>query len=267
MFSINHFYKSIGYIIGRKKFFKFGLILQHISHRMMGIGNHENMIVSGESYVLKHILNNQKNNKPFIFIDIGAGTSSEQSEILINHFPKFQAILFEPMPKRFKILKDKYASHNTVKAINVAISDKNGFLILYDYKKRESGHASVHRESLKLSNEPLQKIKVEVKSLKKVMSENKISYIDFLKIDTEGHEYQIISGLGKKITSIKYIQFEFNFMNIYSKTTFNDFYNLLSKEFNIYRIYQDGLLKIEKYQPIYQEIYEFQNYLAVNKNI
>ena len=51
--------------------------------------------------------------------------------------------------------------------------------------------------------------------LDNLLKKNKIKKIDLLKIDTEGHELQVMKGLGKYIKNVKYILIEFHISNIY----------------------------------------------------
>ena len=62
---------------------------------------------------------------------------------------------------------------------------------------------------------------------------------------------------------IKAIQFEFNEMNIVSHSTFKDFWDLLSKNYKLYRIVNSNfLIEIKKYHPLRNEIYGYQNIIA-----
>lgn len=68
--------------------------------------------------------------------------------------------------------------------------------------------------------------------------DNSIQFIDFLKIDTEGHEYEVLKGFGEELARIQTIQFEYggtwkdSFIKLeevvnYLKTRgFEDFYYL-----------------------------------------
>ena len=51
--------------------------------------------------------------------------------------------------------------------------------------------------------------------------ENK--YIDFVKIDVEGHELEVLEGFGNLIKITKLIQFEFGGCNIDTRTFFKIF--------------------------------------------
>lgn len=248
----------------KKYFYNFGKILQHLSHRMMGIGNYENFILSGEKNISKTIFNFY-NKKKFVYFDVGAGRNSETSQLILNHFPNANGYLFEPMPETYKALKSKYKSSINIHCHQVALSDKNGYLKLYDYENKQTQHATAYLDSLKLSKQNISKHKVIKTTIDEFVLKNKIKKINYLKVDVEGQEYAVLTGAIKCIHNIDFIQFEFNSMNIYSKTRFIDFYELLSKSFVIYRMYQNELLQIYKYEPIYQEIYEFQNYFCVNK--
>lgn len=57
-----------------------------------------------------------------------------------------------------------------------------------------------------------------------------INYIDYLKIDTEGHEYNVLNGFLSLLQEGKVacIQFEYGFINVLTKTLLIDFYQLLS---------------------------------------
>jgi FkbM family methyltransferase len=263
-----HMKNKILYLVarffGKKFFFNFGVVLQHISHRMMGIGNYENEFVSGEDYVVK-TMKRLFEKKTFVFFDVGAGKSSENSLIIQKYFNNFKGYLFEPMPNTYNQLHEKFLNNKKIMTFNFALSNKKGVLKLYDYKDKNTEHATKNMESLLISTNKISTFKVKRDTISNFIKIHKIKKINFLKIDVEGDEYNVMLGASKILNKIDFIQFEFNSMNIYSKVSFKDFFDLLNTNFTLYRLYQDGLLKIINYDPIYQEIYEFQNYLAVNK--
>jgi hypothetical protein len=64
---------------------------------------------------------------------------------------------------------------------------------------------------------------------------------------------------------INAVQFEFNEMNIISRSTFKDFWDLLNG-FDFYRLLPAGkLLPIKKYSPAICEIYAYQNIIAIKR--
>jgi FkbM family methyltransferase len=60
-------------------------------------------------------------------------------------------------------------------------------------------------------------------------STREIEHIDFLKIDTEGHEFKVIKGFEEmlKTNPIPIIQFEYGFANVLTKDLLIDFYKFL----------------------------------------
>jgi hypothetical protein len=96
--------------------------------------------------------------------------------------------------------------------------------------------------------------------------ENRIEYVNLLKIDTEGHEIEVIKGFLSfiKANKVNAIQFEFNEMNIISRVFFIDFWDMLPN-YNFYRILPDGIVLIKNYSPVCCEIFAYQNILAILK--
>lgn len=134
-----------------------------------------------------------------------------------------------------------------------------------------SSHASLYREVIEeIHHKKYGKAiayDVNVLTLDDFCSEHEISKIDLLKIDTEGNELKSLIGARQLLyeNRIKAIQFEFNEMNLCSKSTFKDFWDLL-ENFYFYRLLPGGqLLPITKYIPYFCEIYAYQNIIAIRK--
>jgi FkbM family methyltransferase len=76
--------------------------------------------------------------------------------------------------------------------------------------------------------------KSNIKKLIDYVKEKNITYIDYLKIDTEGFDFEVIKGCGDFINNIKYIQFE-DFVNFYNGIVTKDLFDYF-KDWNIYYI-------------------------------
>ena len=96
--------------------------------------------------------------------------------------------------------------------------------------------------------------------------ENKISKIDFLKMDVQGFEYNILKGAIKmlKNNAIKFIQFEIDQPSIENKIFFKDFWDLLSEKYDLYQSLYNGLVLIDEYN-YEMENFRCMNYLAILK--
>ena len=90
-----------------------------------------------------------------------------------------------------------------------------------------------------------------------------LDVVDFLKIDVEGHELAVLRGAERMLGagSIRLIQFEFNEMNVVSRTFLRDF-RLLLPNYTMYRLLPKGLLPLGEV-PVLTELFAYQNILAV----
>lgn len=133
-------------------------------------------------------------------VDIGAniGTFSIYCNSISN---KNRIIALEPSPATFKQLKKNLCVNDVenVEAHQVAIFSKPGILKLYD-------NVMSGQRSLFSSKNNRHYTEVTTTTLERIMRKHKIKKIDFLKMDCEGSEYEILSSLKsstyRKIDSI-----------------------------------------------------------------
>jgi FkbM family methyltransferase len=233
--------------------------------KCLGINNWENSHVSGENWVIKSLLKQYGFKNAGIFFDVGANVGNYAKEVLAS-YPNTQGFLFEPHPASFNKLKSDSAL-NFVNKFNIALGERNEKLKFYDRADIEgSEHASLYSEAISgIHQKVVVEIEVEVQTLDLFCKERQISQIDFLKIDTEGHELSVLKGASHLISkkNIKLIQFEFNEMNVVSRTYMRDFLGLLAN-YQLHRLLPDGLLPLNNYVQD-TEIFGFQNIVAILK--
>jgi len=241
-------------------------------HGLVQIGalNGFNNQTNGEDFFVENILSKLLNNevKPLLF-DVGANVGN-YALLLKKHFPKADIHAFEPVKSTFDTLAKNTAGLE-IKIHNIGFSDVSGVGELYNTDNDANTElASVYKDvfaGVFKTDVAISPILFSMATLDTFCNENNIPYIDFLKIDVEGHELFVLKGAADLIKNnkIKVIQFEFNTHNIYSKVFLRDFYTALG-DFNFYRLHQNYLISLGEYTT-YNEIFTAQNIIAVHHSI
>jgi FkbM family methyltransferase len=249
----------LGPTFGRKKFQIFYKKMFSLALRGMNYGR----VGSGEKEVLRLVGKIFKKNDKVIIFDVGANVGEYSLQIAEEVGEKAKIFAFEPSQETFQFLKHKTSSFN-VNCFNLALGSNDEIKSFY-YDSESSTLASFfdHNESLKSK-----KLEILVKKLDSFCDENGISHINFLKIDVEGFEYEVLNGAQKMLeqNKIDLIQFEFGATQIAAKTFLKDFYNLLNPQFKIYRLLADGLEPLV-YTPNFIEVFSYSNFLCISKNL
>lgn len=96
------------------------------------------------------------------------------------------------------------------------------------------------------------------------VTENKVTSIDFLKIDTEGHELEVLKGFGDFLTNIKIIQFEYGGTYLDSNIRLIDVINYLSERgFHKFTYITDNGYNV---LTNFDDTFSYSNIVCVNKN-
>lgn len=258
------------HLFARKLFYPLHRLMFSLSTRGLGILNYENSTISGERFLLKTIASHQWEN--FICIDVGAnvGDYSYAVKKLID-----SAIVYaiEPHPKTFIELENK--SHEFgFYAFNLALSDRDSLVDIFDYVSSNSGgesstHASLYRDVLPQKySQGIRQYQVKAITLDQFLKDRGIDHVNLLKIDVEGHEFKVLLGAREalRLNKIALIQFEFNSMNRFSRVYMKDFFELLNN-YKIYRLMQDFLAPIQIENALISELFAYQNIVAVREDI
>lgn len=95
---------------------------------------------------------------------------------------------FEPVKENYDLLLSNVTLNNlsNVSAFNVAVTDKTSTVKIF-LNKDDSGHSMFSHD--------LNSVEVKSTTLKSIFDENNITTCDFIKMDCEGAEYDIINSL------------------------------------------------------------------------
>ena len=175
---------------------------------------------------LKNLLNQSK----ISYADVGAS-----KDILIRwrKYIKFLNIYgFEPIFEEYKNLKAKFKNQKNIKIYNCALADKNGLKNFYEVE-------GVYQSSFLKPNYNFVKQYPNSKrfNLKKVFKiyckkfDTFKEKFDFIKIDTQGFNYNVLIGAKKTIKNTLAIEVEVEFVKIYkNQKLFEDTKKFLEKE-------------------------------------
>jgi FkbM family methyltransferase len=247
------------YIFARKIFFRFNKLIYQMSLHGMGILNYKDDIQSGEDFFMRG-LDLAKNG---VIMDVGANIGEYGASLRSRH-RNIRIICFEPHPFTFLKLEKNLRGLN-IEAHNLGVGASEGSFTLYDYADNDgSEHASLHRGVIEqIHKGSAVEHQVKVVSLDDFAVHERVERIALLKIDTEGHEFEVLRGATRLLKNgkIDIIHFEFNEMNVVSGVFFKNIWDFLP-QYNFYRMLPDGLVQIKNYNPVFCEIFAYQNIVA-----
>jgi len=171
-------------------------------------------------------------------IDVGSHKGL-YTDLFIENYNIKKIMMFEPQIKIFKFLKKKYIKNKRIKIFNFAVSNKNNFQNLQlNHHDLTTSLSTFNKNNFYLKMKALlfgvekmiyQKIKIKTIRLVDILKKDKIYNVDLLKVDTEGHELEVLEGLKEKINIIQIILIEFHRDKIYQKYNPNKIHNHLLK--------------------------------------
>lgn len=250
----------------RPRFRKFNELMFDCSIRGLGILNYENLGLSGEDYFIEKLLTLYVGDQEGDFVDVGANKGNYTKDLL-SVFPQAGIVACEPNPKTFLKLQAAVA-HDKAVLLNQGLGASDGLAQIYDREDHDgsSGHGSLYRDVIEgLHATESVSHEVLISTLDAVLEQYAIDHVHLVKIDTEGHELEVLKGASQTIASgkVDLFQIEFNEMNVVSKVFFRDIAALLP-DYMPYRLLPKGVIRI-RHPLIRAEIFGFQNLVFVHK--
>ena len=184
---------------------------------------------------LKKNLNNLN-----VYFDIGSHKGT-YTDLVVKNFKTKKVFMFEPQKKIFNFIKNKYKDKKKFKIFNKAVSNTESIQSIYLNKHDlTSSLTKLNKKNSYLSYKAFlfgstadkmitKTQKIKTIKLKNIISKNNLKKIDLIKIDTEGHELQVILGIGKYIKNVNCILIEFHLDNIYLDYQPKKIHNFLIK--------------------------------------
>ena len=110
-------------------------------------------------------------------------------------------------------------------------------------------------------------VPVSVTTLDAYCAEHGIAEIDFLKIDTEGHDLKVLRGARERFAAraIAIVQFEYGMTNIDSRDLLKDFFAFFAEfGYDLFKLRANALASFARYDARL-ETFTYQNWVAVRR--
>lgn len=222
--------------------------LYHLALRGMGYNNGWQLDRSGEGWFVEHVLAPRG---PRVCLDIGANVG-EYTRLLLGR-TSAEVYAFEPLPAAFEQLQQAgrpYAGR--LHAYNLAMGDASGEAEI-SFGDPTTEHASLATEVARIDYVGAgntRTMTVRVDALDRWAEEVGLERCDFLKIDVEGLEYEVLRGGQATIARLRpwYVQIEWNTHQLMRGHTLLHFADLLS-DYDAYQLLPHGLRRIDAMRP------------------
>jgi FkbM family methyltransferase len=234
------------------------------AYKTRGIGLPNDFNRNGELYFLKKLLPELLTDQTDrTFFDVGQNRG-DYTQTLLELYPNAKIHGFEPNPFLTKDLQDRFNGYPNVYLNSFGLGKNKEKLQLFTTKENmKTGHGSIFKDVMKElhKNAQLEENEIELDTISNYCREQGITQVDFLKVDVEGNELSVLQGAEEILNQISVIQFEFNEMNIVSKSFLKDFYDLMPN-FSFYRLLPKGLFPLEEYSSKC-EVFIIHNIVAI----
>lgn len=158
-------------------------------------------------------------NEDAIIVEAGAHTGVDTVE-MAQMWPKSTIYAFEPIPELFNQLKEKTQAYSNVKCFQLALGNKTGKCIIHQSSGRSDASSSVLAPKEHLSVHPdvlfENSIEVDIITLKDWMNTEKIKKVDFLWLDLQGFEYDVLNTNPEVLNGTKVIYTEVSLIENYT---------------------------------------------------
>jgi FkbM family methyltransferase len=164
--------------------------------------------------MLETIIQNIQNSNTSITGIIHVGGHYGQEIDIYSKFNIQNAYFFEPQKSVYDVLKQK-CFEKKYKCFNVALGSQKQELEMFVEENNEGQSSSLLEPKMHLECHPDITFTKTEKVLVEILDNYEIKTANFLNIDTQGYELEVLKGSIKTLTNIDYIYIEINLKELY----------------------------------------------------
>lgn len=217
------------------------------------------MVSNGERWLIRRLAERGS----LTAIDVGANRG-DWAKAVLEYSPQARLLCFEPVPATYATLEYAIKGPN-VTLLNMALSSKSGTITMHAVV--DNPHiSSVYAGNLFLPELPRDVINVRALTGKEVIQRHSLDHLDIVKIDAEGHDFDVLQGFEHSIgvAAIDIFQFEYNIFTLEAGHSLSDFFKLLTPEYVVCRLLPNGL-EACGYHPVLDNFGQ-SNWIAVRSD-
>lgn len=199
-----------------------------------------------------------------VVLDVGAHTGNYTTHIRTEN-PNAVVHAFEINPRNADVFAARFKEEAGVYLHRVGLSDKPGFVVMRDFSS--DGQITSMYGLSHAAESAGETFRAKVETGSEVLRTSRICEVYFLKIDTEGHDLNVLRGFLADLEAgrVHVIQFEYNETSIAARVYLKDFFDLLEPlGFELGKVFA-RTVEFQRYSTT-QEDHRASNWVAVGQS-
>jgi len=173
------------------------------------------------------------------FVDVG-GNTGIFTQMVLEQRNLSKVALFEPIPYLVEECRLKFDNDDRVIVNELALSDTKGESVIIA-SKQNLGYNKIYKEGMEMHSH--EKFTIQLDTFTNWISDKNIDKVQFIKVDAEGHDINVIRGMFDWMTKTNnrpYILFEINWYKDLEQELISDLQNVFG--YNSIQYKRDVLL-------------------------
>ncbi len=198
------------------------------------------------------------------FVDVGANVGDWTARVLSGVAPQASALLFEPNPEAVKRLRVRFARSDGVQIVGCALSRAPGqanLFVVPDCGETTSLVNGWHSQERCVTE-------VEVGTLDGILKREKWVDVDYVKVDTEGHDFDVLLGAEDLLSrgAVGVIQFEYGYAWALNGSTLGRAIRYLEKfGYETRAVTRNGPIIYDYFE--FREFFRYSNFAAARPEV